>query len=1028
MSYRKFKFISPGIFITEIDNSQLPAQPTAMGPAVIGRLSQGPALKPIQVNSLVELIDVFGKPVPGGKGGDVWRYGNFTAPTYAAYAAQAWLRNNSPVTMVRLLGQTNANATVKTGYAGWKTKNATATALNGTNGGAYGLFLCEGNGIQSSSLTQNAWLSGNLSGTLAAIWYLEDGNIQLSGQTIDRHITDYGKGFGEFFRAVDSGPAFKAVITNGAGTQTVDSSFDFDSDSPRFIRKVFNTNPTLVNDQLAGNASASYWLGESFEGSVKSFRGTKSNGSPSGISGSVATSCFGIILRLASPDGTTDGGDFRMGPTKSPSAQYSKTGWFISQDVGGNTGSYNPESMQKLFRFAARELGEETQRKIKISIKDVKSSNDPQTNPYGSFTVAIRKINDTDASPQIIEQYNNCNLNPASSNYLARKIGNRFQTWSDTDRRYRAFGDYSNVSDFVYVIMDEDVDRAATTAEYLPFGAYGPPRYVGFAVSGGIKGAGADAVQYEVTGGKSAIPNAGSTIFVESGSLSPSTGKMALYGTISSSADFSVVRSRFKFPSLYLRCSSSRGSFSDPKDAYFGVDTNFGNINTFNASVYDHLRTKCEDVGGYDATAGKTEASFVFSLDDVRNELVTGSIYTLKYGNHAVYQSGSRALGLSYTAHTGSGGVASSAGARGPQTASYENVLDTDKGGVTAGWNRFTTLLHGGADGVDITEKDPFNNRVLGTTDITQETNAAYNSINVAIDSLRDPEVVEYNLVTMPGVTNNELNTKLVEMCEARADALAIIDLKGGYTPSSENGNSRADRKGDLTEVIRNKKLDLKINSSYGCAYYPWVQIRDTINGSTLWAPPSVAALGAMSFGEATSQLWFAPAGFTRGGLSANRAAGIPVVGVEQRLTSKERDKLYEVNVNPIASFPAEGIVIFGQKTLQLTPSALDRINVRRLVLFLKKQVSRFASTILFDQNVQVTWNRFKSKVNPFLSDVKAGLGITEYKLILDETTTTPDLIDRNILYAKLYIKPARAIEYIAIDFIITDSGASFED
>jgi phage tail sheath protein FI len=173
--------------------------------------------------------------------------------------------------------------------------------------------------------------------------------------------------------------------------------------------------------------------------------------------------------------------------------------------------------------------------------------------------------------------------------------------------------------------------------------------------------------------------------------------------------------------------------------------------------------------------------------------------------------------------------------------------------------------------------------------------------------------------------------------------------------------------------------------------------------------------------------VWFAPAGFTRGGLTEG-SAGLPVMQVSERLTSKQRDSLYENNINPIAKFPAEGIVIFGQKTLQPTQSALDRINVRRLMIFVKKQVSRIAATILFDQNVPTTWARFTSQVNPFLSSVQSRLGITEFKVVLDETTTTPDLIDRNILYAKIYIKPARAIEFIAIDFIITRTGASFDD
>jgi len=1016
MSYRKFKFVSPGIFITEIDNSQLPKQPTAMGPAIIGRTARGPALKPIQVNSFEEFLDIFGKPIPGGQGGDVWRYGNFTAPTYAAYAAQAWLRNNSPVTMVRLLGQTNKDAT-SDGYAGWKTDNTGNTDTASTNGGAFGLFICEADAATAIGPV-SASMDSPIEGTLAAIWYLNKGAIALSGQTILTGSSTYDKACATWMRAVDTGPAFKVVVQDSDGNTVVDSSFDFDSKSPRFIRKVFNTNPTLTNSTLNSTGTLDYWLGESFEGHVNTFVANDPGGA-SGISGSAAGSTYGIILPLASPNGDIKGGDFTMSTSKSPSGQFAKTGWFITQDIGGDTASYNPEAQQKLFRLCARELGEETQRKIKISLQDIKVSPDP-SNPYGSFTVAIRNIKDIDTAPDILEQYNNCSLNPASDNYIAKKIGNKYEEWNDTDRRYRYYGDYANVSDYVYVEMNEQVDAAATTAEYLPFGVFGPPRYKGFAASGSAMSV------YNQPAEPIGDESSGS--FIRSGSANPITTH-SLNGTFFSSSEGTTVKAQYKFPLLRLRASSSEGNLTDAKDAYFGVDTTYSTTHArFDASVYELLRTKADDINGHDANGKTTEASWVFSLDDVRNITVSASSYTGDYKDGAVWQSGSRANGISFTAHTGSGNgvVGSTATTKGPATASYQNVIDDDKGGVKAGWNRFTTCLHGGADGVDITEMDPFNNAIIeGKTELNS---SAYNAFNVVIDSIRDSEIVEYNLVTAPGMTNNTLNSKLVQMCENRADALAIIDLKNGYTPRAESDKTRSQRKGNLTNVVSNKKNNLLIDSSYGCAYYPWVQIRDTVNGATLWAPPSIAALGAMSYGEATAQLWFAPAGFTRGGLSANRAAGVPVVGVEQRLTSKERDKLYEANINPIAAFPAEGIVIFGQKTLQLTPSALDRINVRRLVIYLKKQISRFAATVLFDQNVQTTWNRFKSKVEPFLSDVKAGLGITEYRLILDETTTTPDLIDRNIMYAKIYVKPARAIEFIAIDFIITDSGASFED
>jgi len=149
---------------------------------------------------------------------------------------------------------------------------------------------------------------------------------------------------------------------------------------------------------------------------------------------------------------------------------------------------------------------------------------------------------------------------------------------------------------------------------------------------------------------------------------------------------------------------------------------------------------------------------------------------------------------------------------------------------------------------------------------------------------------------------------------------------------------------------------------------------------------------------------------------------------VSRKYTQDNRDDLYEANINPIAKFPAEGIVVFGQKTLQQTASALDRINVRRLMIYLKREISFIASRLLFDPNVKTTWDNFRGQAGVVLNDVKSRFGIDEFRLILDETTTTPDLIDQNIIYAKLLVKPTRAVEFFAIDFVVTNSGASFED
>jgi len=296
-----------------------------------------------------------------------------------------------------------------------------------------------------------------------------------------------------------------------------------------------------------------------------------------------------------------------------------------------------------------------------------------------------------------------------------------------------------------------------------------------------------------------------------------------------------------------------------------------------------------------------------------------------------------------------------------------------------------------------------------------------------AVDIISDPDQTQFNVAAMPGVTLAAATEHLLETIEDRGDALAIIDIPRVYTPATDSTGSAADRNAFTTKQAVDALKARNINNNFGATYSPWVQIQDTISNRLIWAPPSVAALGALSTTDKIAAPWFAPAGFTRGGLSEG-AAGIPVLEVSKRLTSSDRDILYDAGINPVAKFPAEGIVIFGQKTLQQTKSALDRINVRRLLIFLKREISFIASRLLFSPNTQDTWNRFLTQATPVLDSVKAEFGIEDFRLILDETTTTPDLIDRNIIYSKLIVKPTRSAEFFAIDFVITNSGASFED
>ena len=966
MSVKKFRFVSPGVFVNEIDNSQLPAAAGGIGPVIIGRAEKGPSLRPITVNSFEEFVTTFGTPAPGGAGEDVWREGNSkSSATYGAYAAQAYLRNSSPLTYIRLLGaQPTADGgpgAGTAGEAGWSTSKA------------YGLVVChaaaDNDGVAS--------LKTQFTGALAAVFYAESGTtLKLTGSLIGsgsggivKVTTGVNKASTAVALVADTGTNYEFVLDDGSNKTT----FNFNENDSRYIRKVFNTNPQMLTSRIVAGTAKTFFLGETFD------RHLKANITSTEIAAGNLAQSFAAIIPIT--DGTNSGADYA-----GHSVQNAQTPTIISNRRSLTSGSTS--AAQSLFTVhALEEPGDWTNRNLKISIQDIKRSttNDYE---YGTFSVLVRQLSDSDNTVRVLEQFDECDLNPDSLNYVARKIGDSYREWNEDERRYIQKGDWPNNSKFIRVAMDSDLDAGMADAALLPFGFRGMVKYDDEEIStAGV----ASGVQGNWISGSLGATQAG----LAAGTWT--TGSILAISASATPADTNIQDLRVKvlYPAPELRLSASDGNLSNRTDAYFGLQTTPSAGSTrFDKSNIDLLRPRGGIVGGMFGTAAKRERSVEFTLDDIS-------------GSAGIWVSGSH-LASSLTFVNGA----------------VSGVLDQ-------GFDRFTVPLYGGFDGVNIKEMDPFNSSAttLPST-ATDKTSYAFNTIRRAMDSIADPEVVEMNLASMPGLRMEGLTTNLVNICEDRADALAVIDLPQGYIPRAQNSNSAATRRGNtassITQVV-NGLRSRGLNSSYGCTFYPWVRCRDTMNGAHVWLPPSVAAIGTFSSSQRKTQVWFAPAGFNRGGLTEG-SAGIPVTDVAHQLRRQDRDKLYEANVNPIAKFPAEGIVIFGQKTLQVTPSALDRINVRRLMIFVKKRISQIASGILFDPNVQVTWDRFLAQVNPFLSDVQANFGLSDFKVILDSDTTTPDLVDRNIMYAQIFLKPTRAIEYIAIDFNISRTGASFAD
>jgi len=276
-----------------------------------------------------------------------------------------------------------------------------------------------------------------------------------------------------------------------------------------------------------------------------------------------------------------------------------------------------------------------------------------------------------------------------------------------------------------------------------------------------------------------------------------------------------------------------------------------------------------------------------------------------------------------------------------------------------------------------------------------------------AFNLLANKDDYRYNVITAPGLIYENathatpLNT-LISNIENRGDAIIVMDLKN-YSSTVVGATTTA----------------ASLDSSYAATYWPWLQVTDPDSQQLVWVPASTMIPGVYANNDRTSEAWFAPAGINRGGLGTVRQA-------ERKLTQANRDTLYTGKVNPIATFPGRGVVVFGQKTLQTQASALDRVNVRRLLIQLKGYISQVADNLVFEQNTAATRNQFLSQVNPYLESVQQRQGLYAFKVVMDSSNNTADVIDRNQLVGAIYIQPTKTAEFIYLDFNILPTGATF--
>lgn len=592
------------------------------------------------------------------------------------------------------------------------------------------------------------------------------------------------------------------------------------------------------------------------------------------------------------------------------------TPWVVSQQIAAWNGG--AATRYPLFRLLTLSDGTYTNTSFKVEVSNVKLAGTVAGSDWGTFTLTVRSYSDTDKKPQILEQFNNLTLDPDSSNFIARRIGDRYN-YIRYDGKIIEYGTYDNLSKNIRVEMSNNPYPVSA----VPYGfqAYSVP------VNGAI-GYHCNPVAYT---------------------------KASVYGL---------------FPGKYP-------SGVDFGGAPSGADTELTALYPTASSGQDHWSDNLQYFAPVPsgATVG---ANTTFALDEdiTASGVVTGS-----------YISGSNAVPATYDAANES---------------TYVKM------------RKFVFGFQGGFDGQS--PSIPLNvgaDIIAGNTqglNCANSTTAGSIAYNQCIGALGNADEFDINLIVTPGIIyslHSYVTNLVVDMCETRGDCFYVLDM---YHDDGEPSS------GQIDEVVN---LANEFDTSYAGTYYPWIKIKDTNINKIVTVPPSVVMPAVYAANDRVAGEWWAAAGLNRGGITQ-------AVQVTDRTTHTERDTLYEGRVNPIAAFPGQGIVAWGQKTLQVEASALDRINVRRLLIEIKKFFASTARYVVFEQNTAATRNKFLAIVNPYLEGIQQRSGLYAFQVVMDESNNTPDIVDRNILYGQIYLKPTKTAEFIVLDFNVMPSGASF--
>jgi hypothetical protein len=998
-------FRSPNFYEREIDlSAPTAAAPSGTPAGIIGTAHKGPAFVPVTVGNFDEFVA---------------KFGNLDPKKFGPYAVNEFLKHRSALTYLRVLGAgaNNTATQIETTRTKGRVNGAgfyldgvaapgdsigrhagTVQLLVATHNAVadevYGIPLFTDNDSISSAntarLVRGVLLTPNTARVLITSGTVST-PIQFSSaldeMTVSSTLFD-----GKFKILISSSLGNTFANTDGyTGVKILTASFD--PSSADYFGKILNTDPDkFVTEQhlLYADFPVDAELAP-VEGAVAILSGSALTSTTSGDTALPFRKAFGAF-------------DTRY--------QTPKTPWFISQPYG--TTEYD------LFKFEALDDGEYANTLYKVAISNIKASvND--ADKYGTFTVEIRDWNDTDINPLVLESFPNCTLNPASDNYVGKLVGDiktyfDFDATQDTERRLITTGKYTNMSRYVRIVMNDAVERALVPADCLPFGFRGvellktndllsdsdpgaSARITGNVTTAAVKGAILPPIPFRVKVTKGEIPTSPSWLG------QPGNNEVPL--------------SLYYWGVKFERNTSPKNpNVASEKNLLLSNYTKFLGI-----SKLDTLTTGsgCDTVNNNKFTLAKV------ALANTSTAQLTGSVS--QHMREAAYI---RNGVLEYTDYT----INDTIGNR-LTLASLLRKLSAAEFNKFSPYTKFVTFMYGGWDGMNILDRDAKRmNDKASSFDTggganssftspgysvnfagTGQNNSTVSSYRTAVDIMTDPLTVNNNILAVPGIRESFLTDYTMKKVRDYGLAYYVMDIPA-YDDDQARLYDDSTARPSITQTTT--VFDARsIDNNYAGTYFPDVVIDDATNRRRVKVPSSVAALGALAFNDKVAYPWFAPAGFNRAALDFVNNVGV-------RLSVNDRDRLYDSRINPIATFPRLGYVIYGQKTLQINRSALDRVNVRRLLLEVKRTIVSIAQRLVFEQNTPEVRNRFVADASLQLALIQSQAGVEAFQVVMNETNNTQEDVDLNRLNGRIVVVPTRVIEYIAIDFIITNSGVQF--